>query len=734
MSKGKVQPFVDYTTGPGGDTGLDDPTAIRPILNGEDVVGADPHVGSGGIVNRPGEHLRRRTEKLREVLENVLYLQGADRALLLAGPGRVTWPGPTTTGQSGVLSLDGPLFLVPALTPGAAQALPIPPVASRLGRLVVVKADGNPGLVVSSLRRSYEGGDRISLAVVPGTSLAAEAQGVPARTILLTAPPLATLAQVASLLGGLTADEPQRPLVNVALAPGAASNDLLLVPQARQYMEGNFDGEGHTLMPSNLATFFTSNPESALAEGDTLCIQYAKMIDETGSLGGRRQSTPENSNTAIPAGSFFNSRVSPEKLTNAIPVCKVVGGRLVFHSGAHVPPGAAGFDLGGAAGASISYAGGPAWRDGTTNPATTVEAQLDKIIADLAGVVVAGSGAHKIGVDPATYDFGARPAETLAARLNEIVEAKANRHTGNLFTASQFIDAPGETDAQGHALVTTAVPTSEYKPLAKFQGVQNAHVRLYLKKTTNGFGITSNAAWDPATATWSRDNTALSSSLLYLDQDAFVMKRMAPGVGAWADDHWTLTPFSYDLATGLSSVQGEIDTARDIIAGGNITSYGFIYAHGYLATDEPDVRHGDRTKILMPSRIETGWLNQGTVLSLVGNAPGAAYCDLDLAVGDRVKLIRVIYTVVGTNVVDAEIKADWLKATAPVGPSLPGLAVVVPFAFSVAAGDLVKSLDLVPPTPVVMQANENHVIRVLAEVPNNTTKDIYRVEVVYDRP
>lgn len=36
------------------------------------------------------------------------------------------------------------------------------------------------------------------------------------------------------------------------------------------------------------------------------------------------------------------------------------------------------------AAAAISYSGGPNWADGTTNPATNVEAQLDKIITDLA--------------------------------------------------------------------------------------------------------------------------------------------------------------------------------------------------------------------------------------------------------------------------------------------------------------------------------------------------------------
>jgi hypothetical protein len=65
---------------------------------------------------------------------------------------------------------------------------------------------------------------------------------------------------------------------------------------------------------------------------------------------------------------------------------------------------------------AIDYAGGPAWADTTTNPATTVEAQLDKIVGDLASQAGNG-GAYKIGhgtisgtpyaISPATTAFGA---------------------------------------------------------------------------------------------------------------------------------------------------------------------------------------------------------------------------------------------------------------------------------------------------------------------------------------
>lgn len=43
---------------------------------------------------------------------------------------------------------------------------------------------------------------------------------------------------------------------------------------------------------------------------------------------------------------------------------------------------------------AIAYAGGPTWANGASNPATTVEAQLDKIVSDLVG-----NGALKVGIN-----------------------------------------------------------------------------------------------------------------------------------------------------------------------------------------------------------------------------------------------------------------------------------------------------------------------------------------------
>lgn len=67
----------------------------------------------------------------------------------------------------------------------------------------------------------------------------------------------------------------------------------------------------------------------------------------------------------------------------------------------------------------VGYAGGGAWADGTTNPATNVEAQLDKVITDLA----TGSGSAKIAAaaGPAWNDATSNPAERLDQRVDSII-------------------------------------------------------------------------------------------------------------------------------------------------------------------------------------------------------------------------------------------------------------------------------------------------------------------------
>lgn len=105
------------------------------------------------------------------------------------------------------------------------------------------------------------------------------------------------------------------------------------------------------------------------------------------------------------------------------------------------------------AAAVIDYAGGVAWADGTTNPATTVELQLDKLLSELAST--SGSGADKIGCKARTNWLGGRtnPAGTLFAAIDKIITDLAATDTGD--DGAERIGVAARTGSQG----ATSFPT-----------------------------------------------------------------------------------------------------------------------------------------------------------------------------------------------------------------------------------------------------------------------------------
>lgn len=420
---GNVKQFVDFSGNTNNDTGENNASSIQPIANGE--------VIDATVSGRPGESLRQRTEAIRDVMADTLYLRDADRGWLVTGPRpTVTWPGSTTTADSGIPVISNSLWILPMLTPGAAGNSP--PVASAFGLLHLKRSSDNANAIsVTSRRRSYAAGDQINVTVTSGASFSCvlDVETGFRRTIKIVATASTTLGSVITALNGLTPPAPDNTqLVTAALEGGALTGDFLLAPQARQYVVGNYDGEAHQISVSTMSGFFSSNPTQALAEGDTLCVRY-DMVTDLASTGGRRQSTLENANFNLPTSSLFNSRVHPELLPNAIPICKVVGTDLVFPGGRTIQRGAVGVSLAGNVSADFSYAGGAAWADGTANPATTVEAQLDKVITDLAGA----SGSAKIG--GAAINTTDLAAGTVQAQLSSILTGLLDLDRRNMVTS-----------------------------------------------------------------------------------------------------------------------------------------------------------------------------------------------------------------------------------------------------------------------------------------------------------
>lgn len=609
MSTGPFKPFVDYSDNTGGDTGASDAASIEPYLNGEAV--------DQTVLQRPPENLRQRTENIRSAFDDVLYAQDADRALAIGGPGKVTWPGPSPA-YSGVLTISDTIYVMPFLTAGNdANVNPVPPVQSQYGAVLLASTVAANALLVRCDRRAYDAGAKFNITVVSGGAAGTVSVAVsdsPARTVVITAN-TPTLNDVITALNAVTADTvdgPDTQLMTASLfgPSGSVGTDVLLTPQAKVTTSSTLgappvDGEAHAITPAALAAFFAGG--YPMREGDTLCLQYADMVEAGGAQGGRRQSIPENSNTAMPAGSLFVSSYQPERLVNAIPVCKVLNGNLVFINGQAMPVGTVDASLGEANANALAYAGGPNWADGTANPATTVEDQLDKIVSDLAGMGVGSAGFRKIGADAIDAGGVAFGTGTLQALLAQLDTNKPNLGTGNTFTAlNEFVNALLGTDT-AYDTARLDVPrngvsqTEDWRTLILRSGLYSSGVaqtdpafrvyRFYKEAPYDSecVEITLNAGFDSGTSLWSYDDATKRAYKLSILSKATMVGGGTPtlvvelryhvGIGTWNDSAWTLE-YSLGGANGADET-GAITPANMVRAQG---SYLMLQANGVGAS------------------------------------------------------------------------------------------------------------------------------------------------------
>jgi hypothetical protein len=176
---------------------------------------------------------------------------------------------------------------------------------------------------------------------------------------------------------------------------------------------------------------------------------------------------------------------------------------------------------------AIAYAGGGAWKDGTASPATTVEAQLDKLVGDLSPTPA------RRGLAPVPEPTGSMAAPTPRASRSSAPSTRSSRPLGanrqcrrrradrrarlryvargsvrtqldalnasavrtnaaNVFSATQTVN--GTADETNAALATTSAPTVR-KLLWEISGAANAYkYRLYAE--LHALEITVNARWD----------------------------------------------------------------------------------------------------------------------------------------------------------------------------------------------------------------------------------------------
>jgi hypothetical protein len=210
------------------------------------------------------------------------------------------------------------------------------------------------------------------------------------------------------------------------------------------------------------------------------------------------------------------------------------------------------------AASALTYAGGGNWADGTTNPATTVEGQLDKIVSDL----VATAAAARIGAAAS----GNLPAGTVRSQLDALDATSVRTNVANTFTALQTLNgAAGDTNG---AMATTVAPTTR-KLLWEIQAGGAMKVRFYAG-LDGGWEVTCNARWDGAQ--WVRDTSGNNSSMLRMDRFNFTLNRKIPS-GNFADGTWD---GSWDInipANGANSWNTD-----DWFGNGQTTSYAAVQA------------------------------------------------------------------------------------------------------------------------------------------------------------
>jgi hypothetical protein len=203
------------------------------------------------------------------------------------------------------------------------------------------------------------------------------------------------------------------------------------------------------------------------------------------------------------------------------------------------------------AASAISYAGGGNWADGTTNPATTVEAQLDKVVSDLA----AAAGAARIGAAAS----GNLPAGTVRSQLDALDATAVRTNVANLFTALQTLNgAAGDTSA---ALATTAAPATR-KLLWEFAINGNYKGRLYSSQAFNGgFEFTINARWDGAV--WQRDSTLFAVKWTFHNYEWRIDVRT--DAGAFGDNAWNgfyRVEFPFSAPTNITlGADGQLESS-----------------------------------------------------------------------------------------------------------------------------------------------------------------------------
>ena len=316
------------------DSGEAESAAIQPYNDGE--------TADQTVLRRPTENNRARVDTLRSLVrEHIMLKDYSDGGYILSGGGTVT----PATGGGGELTfaITADLYVLPFATPGGGASVPY--LASTKASLAIGALNVNQ-IVFTSKVTQFTGasfpvadGNKTSVEIThnaAGPTVTVEGAAGEVNNIKIEInSTVTTIAQVISAVAGHgTASA----LVDVAVGgttPGGTACPLWGPTEWTEYsdrfLRGGAPGLAHVITAIGLSGFF-GTAANELEKGDTLAINYDKVLN-IASMGGRLQSTPENTNLNVD-GALFNTRVNPEFIPNCIPVCKRVDATtLVFVDG-----------------------------------------------------------------------------------------------------------------------------------------------------------------------------------------------------------------------------------------------------------------------------------------------------------------------------------------------------------------------------------------------------------------
>jgi len=391
------------------DTGLpDDAASIIPIDDGEPVIQT--------TLRRPPENLRTRSDVLRETVRNNLLLADFDRnGAALFGGGTITFNGASPTYSyppGGTFTIDADLYLAPFATPGDDGAI-APYVGSTLASLEVDDGVVTETLIFTSKYKQWQttGADpnigkeanSISVEIQDTGSLSVVVNGATGEknSIVIGIDYGTTTCQ--QVINEVNNDADAKLLVVASLGTGTITEPSPKFGPAEwgtdytvRFLSGGAPGLSHKITAANLASFMGAHAENPVKKGDTIAISYDKLI-ELSTDAGRFQSTAENANTEIPAGSLFNTRREPAKIPGCLPICKCIDDEtLIFVNGAHIVRG---------------------------TPATLTwdSAELAETAAYFASQTVGADGAIRSGAEAETGTPHALALGTVRSQLDELL-------------------------------------------------------------------------------------------------------------------------------------------------------------------------------------------------------------------------------------------------------------------------------------------------------------------------